>query len=175
MIDLGLPSGTKWACCNVGATVPDDFGNYYAWGETSEKTIYNSDTYQYNNVDLDINIAGSNYDVARAQWGSSWQMPSQSQMEELLDYCSSKRTTLNGVNGFEFVGTNGGRIFLPSAGFRVNNELSLTDSEGHYWSSTRFVLSPEDAFYLNFNSYEKEMKGCPHTFGLSVRPVSNKQ
>ena len=102
-IDLGLPSGTKWACCNVGATKPEEYGGYYAWGEIEEKEIYYWNTYIHcdgteatcHNIGSDI--AGTQYDVAHEKWGGTWQMPSFDQNEELINNCTSEYTTLNGV------------------------------------------------------------------------------
>lgn len=126
MIDLGLPSGTKWACCNVGATMPEGYGNYYAWGETQPKSTYNWNTYQYGNSGADVvnigsNIAGTSYDAATANWGSPWRMPTVSQISELINNCSNTWTTQNGVNGRRFTGTNGGTIFLPAAGYHSDD------------------------------------------------------
>ena len=139
MIDLGLPSGTKWACCNVGADKPEAFGGYYAWGETEEKDFYDLSTSPYYQnrrwVNIGSDIAGTNYDVAYVKWGSSWVMPSIDQITELIDNCSSKNSTFNGVEGIEFTGQNGGTVFLPFAGNRWNVYL---DSGGYYWSSTHF-------------------------------------
>ena len=90
IIDLGLPSGTKWACCNVEASVPEEFGGSYAWGEASNESV--------------------------DKWGASWQMPTLEQCQELIDNCSSEWTTRNGVDGRVFTGPNGGTIFLPAAG-----------------------------------------------------------
>ena len=92
-IDLGLPSGTKWACCNVGASTPEGYGGYYAWGETSEKSYYYSSTYSYYNsntgyVNIGSDIAGTSYDVAHVHMGGSWRMPTHDQQMELMDYCS---------------------------------------------------------------------------------------
>ena len=109
IIDLGLPSGTKWACCNVGASKPEDYGSYYAWGETKTKEVYNWDTnqYGYNNDDGDYShlvnigsdIAGTEYDAATANWKAPWRMPTIDQCRELLDNCTSEWTTQNDVNG----------------------------------------------------------------------------
>ena len=126
-IDLGLPSGTKWCCCNVGASTPEGYGGYYAWGETSEKSVYNWNTYayyhdsngdgwasydEYTNIGSDI--AGTSYDVARVRMGAPWRMPSVGQMEELINNCSRQWTQLNGVNGILVTGPSGGQIFLPA-------------------------------------------------------------
>lgn len=141
MIDLGLPSGTKWACCNVGAQKPEDYGGYYAWGETSEKNTYNLSTYihcdgssaTFHNIGKDI--AGTQYDAATANWGSPWMMPTKEQMKELVNNCTSEWTTQNGVKGKKFTGPNGASIFLPAAGYRLNDDLNYAGA-GYYWSST---------------------------------------
>ena len=120
LIDLGLPSGTKWACCNVGANKPEAYGDYYAWGETETKSTYDWSSYihcdgsQSTCHNIGSDIAGTQYDVAHVQWGGSWVMPSQSQIKELVENCTHEWTTLNGVNGRNFTGTNGGTIFLPA-------------------------------------------------------------
>ncbi len=143
MIDLGLPSGTKWACCNVGASKPEDYGDYYAWGETKPKSIYMISNYmngkgQSYNIGKDI--AGTQYDAATANWGSLWVMPNFEQTEELHRKCTSEWTTENGVNGRRFTGPNGASIFLPAAGYHwygnsQHKGLRFAGSKGHYWTS----------------------------------------
>ena len=141
MIDLGLPSGTKWACCNVGASKPEQYGNYYAWGETLPKEVYEWDTYAYgsswdNVVDIGSDIAATGYDAATTNWGAPWQMPTIQQCIELINSCSSEWTTQDGVYGRVFTGPNGGTIFLPATGYRWGTKLDDAGSEGNYWSST---------------------------------------
>ncbi len=181
MIDLGLPSGTKWACCNVGASTPEGYGNYYAWGETQPKSVYNWDTYQYGYynydgdyshlVNIGSDIAGTQYDAATANWGSPWRMPSWTQIKELLNNCTSVWTTQNGVNGRKFTGPNGGTIFLPHAGYRWNGGLGYYG--GNYWSSTLLERGPEVAYYLYFDTGNAEWDyyGGNREYGRSVRPV----
>ena len=129
VIDLGLPYGTKWCCCNVGATTPEDYGGYYAWGETSEKSDYNNSTYAYYNsstrdyTNIGSDIAGTQYDVAHVRMGGSWRMPNDDQIEELYRNCTCTWTQQNGVNGILLTGKNGGQIFLPAAGDRWNDDL----------------------------------------------------
>ena len=166
MIDLGLPSGTKWACCNVDTEHPEkqsptNYGGHYAWGETEVKEVYNHVTYQYaSGVDKDGNgwyddwhddtecfgvwqnlggdIAGTQYDVAHVKWGVRWVMPSIDQIKELLDNCNYEWTSVNGVEGGKFTSkTNGGSIFLPAAGGRCYDDLYYAGSRGYYWSSTQ--------------------------------------
>lgn len=150
-IDLGLPSGTKWCCCNVGSSTPEGCGGYFAWGETSEEGIYSVDTYAYYNsntgyVNIGSDIAGTGYDVARVRMGSPWRMPSDEQMEELINNCSRQWTQRKDVNGILVKGRNGGQIFLPAAGFRLGNYLDAADSRGLYCSSS---FSP----YYDNNGY----------------------
>lgn len=187
MIDLGLPSGTKWACCNVGASNPEDYGNYYAWGETQPKSVYNSVTYLYctgqdidgdgwidknlSFVNIGSDIAGTQYDAATANWGAPWCMPSRKQMQELLNNCTYKWTTRNGVSGREFVGPNGGTIFLPAAGGRWYGDRFDQWSYGHYWSST--LWDQYITYSLQFSSSRVFLNNTDYyrLFGFPVRPV----
>ena len=186
-IDLGLPSGTKWCCCNVGARTPEGYGGYYAWGETSEKSVYYSDTYKYCKQGTDgynrftkycVDSWGYNGfkdgkkeldsedDAATVNMGAPWYMPSGEQLGELFS-CSHRWTQLNGVNGYLVTGRNGGQIFLPAAGERIRDELK-SGNDGLYWSRD-----------LTSNSYEagEYQLNMPHAriycryWGLSVRSV----
>ena len=178
LIDLGLPSGTKWACCNVGAENPEDYGGYYAWGETEEKDYYSWDTYIHCDGspstchDLGSDIAGAQYDVAHVKWGGSWVMPSKVQQDELRFNCTYTWTTLNGVSGGQFTGSNGGSIFLPAAGYRWGDNLSDAGSRGYYWSSTQNPSRSNGAYYLYFNSGYASWSGNNRDYGRTVRPVS---
>lgn len=158
-VDLGLPSGTLWATCNVGADTPEGFGDYFAWGETQPKTTYNWSTYKWCNGDRykltkychdasygnngftdNLTILEASDDAATANWGSGWGMPSREAIDELVQYTTYEKTTVNGVIGMRFTGTNGNSIFMPYAGCRVNNELSYTDY-GYYWVNTNLGLT----------------------------------
>jgi hypothetical protein len=170
-INLGLPSGTKWASCNVGATKPEEYGGYYAWGETEEKEDYREATYKYYHLSLGSDISGTEYDVAHVKWRGNWRMPTKVECEELLAYCIIKWTTLNGVNGSMFISKiNGNSIFLPAAGHRWQESLSNARLGGLYWSSTQypsivcaysFCCGKGGAFRDNDNS----------SYGRSVRAV----
>ena len=175
-IDLGLPSGTKWACCNVGASSPEQYGGYYAWGETSEKSVYYWDTYAYYNdntgfINIGSDIAGTQYDVAHVRMGGSWRMPSHKQQMELMSYCTRQWTQQNGVNGILVTGPSGGQIFLPAAGVRFGDCLYSDGPYGYYWSSSLNPGSDGHAYDLAFNS------GCWDWYddlrydGQSVRAV----
>lgn len=175
MIDLGLPSGTKWACCNVGASKPEDYGNYYAWGETQTKEVYTHDSYQHyqdgNYVDIGSDIAGTGYDAATANWGAPWRMPSEDQIEELVDNTTSTWTTQNGVNGMKFIGSNGGTVFFPAAGYRSDTLLRYQGTDGYCWSATVYLSYSNNARRLYFNSGGVSTNIGYRRCGQSVRPV----
>lgn len=173
MIDLGLPSGTKWACCNLGASTPEQSGNYYRWGETNPFKEGDTDaTYPYKNVDIGNNIAGTKYDAATANWGASWRMPTENQMKELMDNCTYKWTTLNGVKGAKLTGHKGGILFFPASGYRGNSSGGLYDvgRRGYYWSA-----SPDGSNYghdLGFDSGSWFWYGNYRANGSPVRAVA---
>ncbi len=183
-IDLGLQTGTKWACCNVGAGKPEAYGGYYAWGEVQEKSVYDWDTYQYwidNNGDgdwdsneftnLGSDIAGTQYDVAHAKWGGSWVMPTSSQFYELFNR-PHEMTTINGVYGLKITVSNGGSIFFPAAGFQVFNQHNYqTGHSGHYWSSTQYSSDLSYAYEFVFSSTIMHVPSNGRSKGNTVRPV----
>jgi hypothetical protein len=198
MINLGLPSGTLWACCNIGASKPEEYGGYYAWGEVYTKSTYNLDSYQYyqNNsyVSIGTEIAGTEYDVASSDWYSFnhytlevvriWQMPTYSQCQELIENTTSKWTTKNGVNGYLFKGKNGGSIFLPATGYRSDDKTEGAGTYGgSYWSSSQYPGNRRYAYYFNFKKdYDLNginMGGASTSYanrylGRCVRPVVKK-
>ena len=173
MIDLGLPSGTKWACCNLGASTPEQSGNYYRWGETKPFKEGDTDaTYPYKNVDIGNNIAGTKYDAATANWGASWRMPTENQMKELMDNCTYKWTTLNGVEGAKVTGRNGGKLFFPASGRRVisSGSLGYVGSRGYYWSASAYYSNY--GHYLVFNSSYWYWDYYYQAYGFPVRAVA---
>ncbi len=153
-VDLGLPSGTKWAICNVGATTPEAYGDYFAWGETTPKNYYDWSTYKYckgSETTFTKYCTQSNYgykgftdnkttldlvdDAARVNWGGKWRIPSHDQFEELRTHCTWIWTTQNGVNGYKVTSkSNGKSIFLPAAGYRDGTSFYRIGSYGYYWS-----------------------------------------
>ena len=178
MIDLGLPSGTKWACCNVGADKPEEYGGYYAWGETEAKSTYDWSTYIHCDGSektchtLGSDIAGTEYDVAHVKWGGTWVMPSRKQQDELRDNCAYEWTTVNGVKGGRFTSKkNGKSIFLPAAGGRDDSDLNNAGSYGYYWSSAQDPSDTNYAYYLDFGSGRTDWSYGSRSYGLSVRPV----
>ena len=185
-VDLGLPSGIKWAAYNVGATKPEEYGGYYAWGETEEKENYQWSTYKwctyiygtykktkyctdssYGTVD-NKTVLDPEDDVAHVKWGGGWRMPTKAEQDELLNNCDWDRTTLNGVKGFRVTGPNGNSIFLPRAGLRDGTDSWM--SWGYCWSSS---LSDSETFNLSFDfsTGECTVRGQSCYRGLSVRPV----
>ena len=176
-VDLGLPSGTIWATRNIGANSPEEYGDYFAWGETSPKEVYNWSTYKWGYYDNKGNwqwtkyyfsyydnssqstITGDNKteldpadDAATANWGASARMPSLEQILELVNSCSWQWTQRNGVYGQQGTGPNGNTIFLPAAGGRWNESLYYAGSLGVYWSRTLDSFYSYFAYYLYFNS-----------------------
>lgn len=177
-VDLGL--SIKWATCNVGATKPEEYGDYFAWGETKPKEVYDWSTYfdtkdggstfiKYNNdggkTTLDLTD-----DAAYVNWGGSWRMPTKAEQDELRNNCTWTRTQKNGINGYEVKGTNGNTIFFPASGYRDNSSLYGVGFFGHYWPSSlnegfsgyvRSLLFGSTVHWNFINRY----------LGQSVRPV----
>ena len=184
-IDLGL--SVKWASCNVGATAPEEYGGYYAWGETGEKSNYSWDTYKYCNgsytsmtkycihssygtVD-NITTLEPNDDVATVKWGGTWRMPTLSEQQELHNNCTWEWTTLNGINGYRVTGPNGNSIFLPAAGGRDGTEVRRQGSSGYYWPSSLDSSNSSNAWYQLFYSNGYSWGRYGRYFGHTVRPV----
>ena len=168
-VDLGLPSGTLWATCNVGADSPEEYGDYFAWGETEPKDYYDWSTYKWCNGNqntltkyCDNSAFGYNGfrdnktelepedDAAYVNWGPSWRIPSLEQIKELSNNCTSVWTTQNGVNGQLVTGPNGNTLFLPAAGDRWDGSLYYAGVEGTYWSRT---FRPSDPYSGPFSAY----------------------
>lgn len=176
-IDLGLPSGTKWACCNVDASLPEEYGGYYAWGETEEKLSYDWESYRHFDsstehcVYIGDDIAGTIYDVATVKWGDSWRLPSSEMVQELLDNCTSEWTSLNDVNGYLFTGSNGATVFFPAAGGCLYDEFLMDGRDGYYWASTLDPENGDQAYHLSFRSPFVQLQYAIRFLGLSVRAV----
>ncbi len=187
-VDLGL--SVKWATCNVGATKPEEYGDYFAWGETQPRDYYDYDwsTYKwcngshntqtkyctdsyYGTVDNKTQLELSD-DAARANWGGSWRMPTKAEQDELRKNCTWTWTTQNGVKGYKVTSSNGNSIFLPAAGYRNSSGLNYAVSSGYYWSSSLDTDIPYTAYNLHFGSSHADLTSDRSRFcGLSVRPV----
>ena len=200
-VDLGLPSGIKWAKRNLGASKPSDYGHYYAWGETEPKTDYTWATYKWMQAgqsdwkhitkytvadgqtegiwyDAGGTFIGDNKttleaadDAATRKLGSPWRMPTKEEIRELLDHCTWNWTTQDGVNGCEVKGPNGNSIFLPAAGYRKGSLLYYAGSGGDYWSSSLCAAYSGLARYLGFDSGARGWYDNGRYYGFSVRPV----
>ena len=192
-VDLGLPSGLKWATCNVGATKPEEYGDYFAWGEVEPKEIYNWSTYKYgtdyltkycnmssygkNGFTDNKTILDSEDDAATANWGGVWRMPTKVEQDELRNNCTWTWTTQNGVNGYKVVGPNGNSIFLPAAGVVNGGSRLHVGSGGRYWSNSLFIDdpyltdNPYHAYYVFFESGYVDYSKDSRYYGHSVRPV----
>ena len=171
-VDLGLPSGLKWATCNVGASSPGDYGNYYAWGEIvsiDEGNVSDGRLYGKSTVDISGN---STYDAARVNWGGDWRMPTDEEFQELIDNCNWTWTTQNGHNGCKVTSKkNGQSIFLPAAGWRYGAGGYGVGSLGVYWSSTPYESHTYGAYELSFSEDYHYVDWYGRFYGRSVRPV----
>ena len=171
-VDLGLSSGLKWATCNIGADSPEDYGNYYAWGETETKAEYTEDNSVTYGQQLNDISGNAQYDAAAANWGGSWRMPTRDEIRELIYNCSWTPETQNGVDGFKVTGSNGNYIFIPASGYR-DGTSSYIYGECYYWSSTPHQYS-NDYSYILYSDYEYQSEDMNYRYrGLTIRPVSN--
>ena len=190
-VDLGLPSGTLWATMNIGANSPEEYGDYFAWGETSPKDVFKWDNYQWSNGTrfnkLIKYCTNSSYgyngfvddktelepedDAATANWGSQWCMPSAEQLDEIISQCNWQWTTMNGVNGYR-VSKNGKSIFFPAAGYYFGDTLYSTGNISYYWSRMVNASKSYQAYYLWFHSQGNlERNYGDRDTGFSVRAV----
>ncbi len=191
-VDLGLPSGTLWATTNVGASTPEECGDYFAWGETTSKDYYGWDNYAWSNGNwnkLTKYCNKSNYgdngfvdnltelepedDAATANWGSEWCMPSRDQFSELIAQCTMQWTTSNGVNGYKVTSKiNGATMFLPAAGFYFSGTLYSVGNIAYYWTRDVYSARCYYAYYFFFHSSgSQDLTNGDRDSGFSVRPV----
>lgn len=191
-VDLGLPSGTLWAICNLGADAPEDFGDYFAWGETLPKELYDWKSYKYGNFvneryELNKYCSDSVYglngfvdnltllepddDAARALWGSDWRMPTMEEWEELYQNTTYTITALNGVNGCLFEAANGHTLFLPASGYWWGSGFNGVGI-GVYWSSTINIEFPYRTWGYHINPDSSHVCGSSdRNRGQTVRAV----
>ncbi|GEM_PF-304509 len=188
-VELGLPSGLLWATCNVGANNPEDYGDYFAWGETKPNGSYEWSSYKYcngSNSTMTKYCTDSSYgivdnktvldledDAAHVNWGGSWRMPTFDEFQELIDNCTWTWTIHGGHDGYKVASTaNGNSIFLPAAGYRDGIGSNNVETNGYYWSSSLHTSFPYRAWRLLFIlSNSRAMYGSSRLSGHSVRPV----
>ena len=186
-VDLGLPSGTLWATCNIGASTPEEYGDYFAWGETEPKEEYTWETYKwcdgsyktltkYNTDTLFGEIDNRRElmladDAAYVNWGALWRMPTEAQMMELIQNCTWQWTTRNDVSGCLVTGPNGNTMFMPAAGFRSGSSLNNEGVEGDYWSRILPSVAPFYANGLSCDSRGVYWLYGTHCSGYTVRAV----
>lgn len=173
-VDLGLPSGTKWATTNIEAESSEQSGGFFAWGEKQSKSYFEKKNYDYGSSwNLGADISGSIYDAAARKWSEPWCIPTKENMEELVQYCTFKWTTINEVKGALMTGPNGNSIFLPAAGTRVYDENRYVGKYGEYWSSNVCGGTGSEYIYgLEFYSEGiKVSSEAIRTQGRPIRPV----
>lgn len=191
-VDLGLPSGLLWATRNIGAESPEDYGDYFAWGETQPKSVYNWSTYRYCNGAFDqltkycynssygyngftdnLTTLQPSDDAATANWGNGWRTPTMEEWQELRDNTTSIWTTRNGVYGRLLTASNGNSLFLPAAGGRSGSELLGAGEDGDYWSASLYSDYPNGAWCFYFSSGDQFVDdgGGRRNGGQSVRAV----
>ena len=189
-VDLGLPSGLKWATMNVGANYEADYREWYAWGMTRTTNSYGTSFYDYyDSMTIPTNISGTSYDVARQKWGSSWRIPTFLEFKELYDNCTFEWTTLSGNHGGLFTGPNGNTIFMPAAGgigpmYSNGSLVKYADEKGVYWSaSMAYRQNGNMANYFYFSSTGASLtttilgsrtNNYTNAFnGMQIRPVTD--
>lgn len=192
-VDLGMPSGLKWATCNIGASSSEEAGNYYAWGEVTPKSDYSWTNYKFRTSGEskdDVKVSKYNTvsyygvvdnkttlempdDAARVNWGGEWRMPTTAEFYELKNQCTCTWTSQDGKKGYKVTSiTNGNSIFLPVTGYRNGTTLFDDESFGYYWSSMLNTSNTRDAWSLRFywDSLTDHFS-FDRNYGLPVRPV----
>ena len=186
MVDLGLPSGTKWAVCNLGATSSYDYGNYYAWGETDSKVSFSWKNYKYSGNSsntLTKYCTKSSYgkvdnktqlepvdDRVKTDYGYYWSIPTKEDWQELITHCTWSRFG----NDVMVRGPNGSIILLPSAGYKDGLNTYDSGAEGYYWSTSVDEGSPDDAWFMHVKGNKPELFSYYRYQGRCIRPVQHK-
>ena len=198
-IDLGLPSKTLWATCNLGAEIPSEVGDYFAWGEVEPKEVFSWKNYEFYegweydpNIgawyivkDIGTNICGTEYDAATHHWGNGWKMPDEQQMYELKMLCWSQPVEINGVKGLNIYGPNGHSIFLPITGICHWDGDPVYDTHyvGNYWSGesttddytySGYHIAPSEwahSMSVELNSKILNRGQMVKAAGCNIRPV----
>ena len=178
----------KWAKCNIGAATETDYGDYFMWGSTTPNTAsectWANAPFNGGNTDYNANafnqvkdtvapngVLAKEYDAAAQIMGGDWRMPTEAEFQELLNKTTNEWTQLNGVNGRKFTASNGNSIFIPAAGYYNGGSVNSVGYNGNVWSSSLYTSSPDNAWYLYFNSGGCYMDSDSRYVGLSVRGV----
>lgn len=171
-VDLGLPSGLKWATCNMGASQPSDHGDYYSWGETAVKPRYEYAKARMNGTKVSDISGTSQYDAARAKWGGSWRLPTGKEIEELIANCTWTTTKEGGRTVLKGTGRNGNSIILPATGYREDGEHYRASDSGYCWSSSNWNYS-DTAGALSYSvDGNPVLINFDYYFGMPIRPVT---
>lgn len=175
-VDLGLPSGTRWANMNVGATKPEEFGDYYAWGEIETKEEYTWNNYIHGVYphcsDIGLDISGTQYDVAHLKWGGKWRMPTYEQCLELINHCGYFHITSNDVFGLMLKGPSRNSIFLPIPGYFINSSVDERNFVAYYWAGSTYNYGVNGVSTIYFSCIgHPQLTTCQRFRGCSVRPV----
>ena len=175
-VDLGLPSGLKWATHNVGAFEPQEVGTYFAWGEIKSKDDFTASDCSTYYIEMG-DIAGDvNHDIAASSWGSTWRMPTEADVKELMENCTFEWVMLNNyMQGCIVTGANGNKMYLPSGGFKAEKIVSFADAEAAYWTSTPDTSNGDWGYATFFYVYNNNFcnRGWMSRYvGMLVRPVS---
>ena len=175
VVDLGL--SVKWATHNIGANTPYEVGDYFAWGETKTKAEYTKENYEFykngNYVDIGNNISKTQYDAAYVNWGNGWRMPTNVEIQELIDNCNFERTIYNEVIGAKITGPNGNSIFLPHTGRYVGKLLDASSS-GFYWGGNLYNDIIYSGFVMHVSGSSNGTQGDSREKGMPIRPVIDK-
>ncbi|MBR5511824.1 MAG: hypothetical protein IKU50_06405 [Bacteroidaceae bacterium] len=169
-VNLGL--SVKWATCNIGATNPEDYGDYFSWGNIEPSETYIKKTCATWNKNISDFSGNPKYDAATANWGDGWRMPTKAEMQELRKECTWEWTTINNTNGYKVTGINGNSIFLPAAGYYNAERISNSNENGYYWTTTPYEYNNQESCKLDFYESFPNLLWYNRYFGLSIRPVS---
>lgn len=175
-VDLGLPSGLRWAAANIGADSPSDLGEYFGWGEVAGKREYtreNSLTFQQK---VGAQISGGPYDAALKIWGAPWRLPSKADVEELMAHCRWEVMETGGCYGYKVIGPNGKSIFFPMGGFRAFDDQrpEFLGTQGRYWTATAFEEDQDTSYLLIMDTEGYGIDNYWRYLGHNVRPVADR-
>lgn len=189
-VDLGLSSGTLWATCNIGANLPTDYGDYFAWAEIKPKKSYTRDncsTYEMyyadginENIKTDtvratIRVIGNpRYDASAAMWGGNWTLPSAYDFAELNKECSWVYRTTNGHKGYIVTGANGNSIFLPAGGYIEDTNKSQVDMGGYYWTGDYWDQYERSTSFNFTDTFHDGVIWSYRNKGKTIRPILKK-